>query len=100
MSKREIRIGIVAPGRALDQSIAERVAAVAGNSANFIFHPQCFLHDGHFAGSDTARADAFVEFANDPALDAIWFARGGMGLAGSWIWRLGGWARRRGARRF
>ncbi|PKP82399.1 MAG: LD-carboxypeptidase [Alphaproteobacteria bacterium HGW-Alphaproteobacteria-18] len=79
MSERRTRIGIVAPGRALDRSIADRVTAIAGASADPIFHPQCFLHDGHFAGPDAARADAFVEFANDPTLDAIWFARGGYG---------------------
>lgn len=79
MSDRKMRIGIVAPGRALDQSIADRVTALAGNSAHLVFHPQCFLRDGHFAGPDSARSDAFVEFANDPSLDAIWFARGGYG---------------------
>lgn len=79
MSERKTRIGVVAPGRALDQSIADRVSAVVGNSADLTFHPQCFLSQGHFAGPDSARADAFVEFANDPSLDAIWFARGGYG---------------------
>ena len=28
---------------------------------------------------DAARADALVEFGNDPAFDAVWFARGGYG---------------------
>lgn len=79
MTPSKPRIGIVAPGRALDKSIAERVTAIASNSAELVFHPQCFLRDGHFAGPDSARADAFVEFANDPSLDAIWFARGGYG---------------------
>ncbi|MFN7056610.1 LD-carboxypeptidase [Hyphomonas sp.] len=79
MTQRKTRIGIVAPGRALDQSIAARVTAVAGNSAELVFHPQCFLSHGHFAGPDGARADAFAKFANDPSLDAIWFARGGYG---------------------
>src|SRR3546814_17668829 len=45
------------------------------------FHPQCFLEQGHFAGSDEARADALVELANDPAVDALWIARGGWGAA-------------------
>ena len=43
------------------------------------FHPACFMKHGHFAGDDRARADAFVEYANDPRFDAIWFARGGYG---------------------
>ena len=79
MTQRRTRIGIVAPGRALDQSIADRVTAVAGGGAELIFHPQCFLSHGHFAGPDEVRADALVAFANDPSLDAIWFARGGYG---------------------
>lgn len=79
MTQRRTRIGIVAPGRALDQSIADRVTAIAGEAAELVFHPQCFLSHGHFAGPDAARADAFAQFANDPSLDAIWFARGGYG---------------------
>jgi muramoyltetrapeptide carboxypeptidase len=43
------------------------------------FHPQCFASDGHFAGSDAQRLAALVESANDPAFDAVWFARGGYG---------------------
>jgi len=43
------------------------------------FHPQCFLSSGHFAGDDAVRADAFVDVANDPRVDAVWFARGGYG---------------------
>jgi muramoyltetrapeptide carboxypeptidase len=43
------------------------------------FHPQCFLKHGHFAGSDPVRAEALLEIANDPAYDAVWFARGGYG---------------------
>ncbi len=44
-----------------------------------VFHPQCFRESGHFAGSDAGRAAAFVEMANDPDIDALWFARGGYG---------------------
>jgi muramoyltetrapeptide carboxypeptidase len=61
-----------------------------------LFHPQCFLSHNHFAGSDEARADAFVEMANDENLDAIWFARGGYGacrIAGEVLARLAGPAR-------
>lgn len=48
-------------------------------SVSIVFHPACFMKHGHFAGDDRARADAFVEFANDPRIDAVWFARGGYG---------------------
>jgi muramoyltetrapeptide carboxypeptidase len=33
----------------------------------------------HFAGDDEARRDMLLAAANDPAVDAIWFARGGYG---------------------
>ncbi len=44
-----------------------------------MLHPA--LHDvhGHFGGDDATRARAFVETANDPDIDAVWFARGGYG---------------------
>lgn len=43
------------------------------------FHPQCFESAGHFAGPDARRLAAFLECANDPAFDAVWFAKGGYG---------------------
>lgn len=78
-----MRIGIVAPGRPIDRSIADRVTALAAAAypeARLVFHPQCFITDGgHFAGPDALRAAAFAEFADDPGIDALWFARGGYG---------------------
>lgn len=74
-----MRIGIVAPSCRIDEDVVRRVSALAEGRAELIWHPQCFLSDGHFAGPDAARADALIQFANDPALDAIWFARGGYG---------------------
>lgn len=77
-----MRIGVVAPARGLDAGIAARAVAVARAHfplAELVIHPQCFLREGHFAGADDARAAAFVAMANDPAIDAIWFARGGYG---------------------
>jgi muramoyltetrapeptide carboxypeptidase len=58
------------------------VAVLARGSfpeVELVFHPQCFLSHNHFAGPDCARADAFVEVANDSGFDALWFARGGYG---------------------
>lgn len=79
-----MRIGIVAPSCSLDATIPERLNALAraslGKAApKFVVHPQCFLNERHFAGPDKARIDALVETANDPSIDAIWFARGGYG---------------------
>lgn len=77
-----VKIGVVAPARGIDEALVARalgLAAVAMPSVDLVFHPQCFLSEGHFAGPDAARTAAFLEFANDPTIDAIWFARGGYG---------------------
>lgn len=79
-----LRIGVVAPGTRIEPALADRVKAFAADSfldraPEIIFHPQCFASAGHFAGDDDTRLKAFVEYANDPTLDAIWFARGGYG---------------------
>ena len=76
------RIAICAPATPLTHEDAARVMALA--EAEFPdlalhFHPQCFQQDGHFAGPDELRLDALVECAEDPAYDAVWFARGGYG---------------------
>jgi muramoyltetrapeptide carboxypeptidase len=77
-----LRIAVVAPSTPVTQELAGRVAALAAErhpQAEIVFHPQCFLAHGHFAGDDAVRAAAFVEAANDPGFDALWFARGGYG---------------------
>jgi muramoyltetrapeptide carboxypeptidase len=74
-----MRIGVVAPSCPLPQEIAAQLTAIVGNRAELVIDPQCFLSDGHFAGPDDARRDALIAMANDPAIDAIWFARGGYG---------------------
>ena len=75
-----LRIAICAPATPIlpeDIARAELVAARLG--AELHVHPQCFLHEGHFAGADDVRLAAFLDCANDPAFDAVWFARGGYG---------------------
>ncbi|MBI1188912.1 MAG: LD-carboxypeptidase [Alphaproteobacteria bacterium] len=84
MARARKRIGVVAPGARLEAAAPDAVAAIAdalygAEAPEIIFHPQCFLQDGHFAGPDAARAAAFLDVANDPAFDAVWFARGGYG---------------------
>jgi muramoyltetrapeptide carboxypeptidase len=79
-----MKIGIVNASSRFDRARADAVEAwmmanVPDGSIEVVFHPAAFLTHGHFGGDDAARADAFVEFANDPRLDAIWFARGGYG---------------------
>ncbi len=76
-------IAICAPSRSLTPDDAARVTALAADypALTLQFHPQCFLEQGHFAGSDAQRQAALVECANDPAFDAVWIARGGYGAA-------------------
>ncbi len=79
-----MKIAVVAPANMLPLDVPEKVITLArdrfGDKAPEIaFHPQCFLSAGHFAGPDQAREDALVEVANDPNVDAVWFARGGYG---------------------
>ena len=77
-----MRIGVVAPSSRFGAETAQRVREVAARCAPEVelhFHPHCFLTHNHFAGADVARGDALVEIANDPALDAVWIARGGYG---------------------
>ena len=77
-----MRIGICAPATPLSEEQAAQVWALAERyypDAVLIFHPQCFYDAGHYAGSDEQRLNAFVQMANDPTLEAIWFAKGGYG---------------------
>ncbi len=78
------RIGIVAPASAVERSVAAKVEGLAARMfpdqrAEIVFHPQCFESQGHFAGPDQRRAEAFLDIANDPSFDAVWFGRGGYG---------------------
>jgi len=75
-----MRVGVVASsGRFVTAAVEPVRAQAEALGVELVVHPQCFLSDGHFAGSDAERLAAFVEVANDPAFDAIWFARGGYG---------------------
>ena len=94
-----MKIGICAPSAAFQHDVAARMCALAAAeypSAELFFHDQCFLEIGHFAGTDAQRLAAFVELANDPGIDAIWFARGGYGagrIAADAVRQLGDAAR-------
>lgn len=77
-----MRIAICAPSTPFTREDAARVTALSASShptAELVFHDQCFAEAGHFAGADTERMASFVEMANDPAFDAVWFVRGGYG---------------------
>lgn len=77
-----MRIGICAPSTPFTREDADRVIALAAEhhpAVELVFDDQCFIEQGHFAGSDAQRLEALVRLANDPAFDAIWFVRGGYG---------------------
>ena len=76
-------IAVVAPANRLPKETADKAASLAeakyGDRLRVFFHPQCHFSSGHFAGTDKERSAAFLEVANDPSFDAVWFARGGYG---------------------
>jgi len=93
------RIALVCPGKPILRERAERVLALAAAEfpgVELAFAEQCFMEAGHFAGDDATRLEAFVSAANDPAVDAVWFAMGGYGanrIAAPALERLGEAAR-------
>lgn len=91
-------IAVCAPSTPFTRDDAARVEALVAQvpGLSIAFHDQCFASEGHFAGNDALRLAAFVECANDPAVDAVWFARGGYGagrIAQDAVERLGEAAR-------
>ncbi len=76
-----MRIAVVAPSCTLKREAADAVQAIVAGRGDceIVFHRQCFLSDGHFAGADAERLDALRDVMADPAFDAVWFARGGYG---------------------
>ncbi len=79
-----MKIGIVNASSRFNRERADAVHAwlethVPDGAIKAVFHPASFGKHGHFGGDDASRAAAFVEYANDPRLDAVWFARGGYG---------------------
>jgi muramoyltetrapeptide carboxypeptidase len=79
-----MKIGIVAVSSRFARDRA--LAIEAWMEAHFpkrevavVIHPSSLKKSGHFSGDDETRAAAFVEYANDPKIDAVWFARGGYG---------------------
>jgi muramoyltetrapeptide carboxypeptidase len=76
-----MKIAVVAPSCTLSREAAERLKALVQQRGDceVAVHPQCFLSDGHFAGTDEQRLAALREVMADPDVDAVWFARGGYG---------------------
>ncbi len=84
MHTRPFRIGVVNASSRLDPARGEAIRAWAAaqwpdGAVELVMHPAVHEVHGHFGGDDATRARAFVETANDPDIDAVWFARGGYG---------------------
>lgn len=75
------KVAICAPGKRLERKHADAVLDLVADdpAIELHFHQQCFARHGHFAGDDAARLGALLECANDPDIDAVWFAMGGYG---------------------
>lgn len=79
-----VRIGVVAPASRIDPAVPAEVEALVARlypdgRVQVVFDPQCFQTHNHFAGTDAQRAEGFLRVANDPDIDALWWARGGYG---------------------
>ena len=76
-----MKITVVAPSCTLSRQAADRLQSLVSERGDcqVAIHPQCFLSDGHFAGTDEQRLSALREVMADPAVEAVWFARGGYG---------------------
>jgi muramoyltetrapeptide carboxypeptidase len=78
---RRMKIAVVAPSCTLSREAADRLLPLVRERGDceIAIHPQCFLSEGHFAGSDHQRLAALREVMADPSIDAVWYARGGYG---------------------
>jgi muramoyltetrapeptide carboxypeptidase len=79
-----MKIGIVAVSSRFSRERAEAIEAwmelnFPARKVAVVIHPSSLEKSGHFSGDDATRAQAFVDYANDPRIDAVWFARGGYG---------------------
>lgn len=75
-------IAICAPATPITRDHAQALEALVADEfpgTSVTFHEQCFMREGHFAGNDLTRLTALLDCANDPAFDAVWFAKGGYG---------------------
>ncbi|MEM8727060.1 MAG: LD-carboxypeptidase, partial [Pseudomonadota bacterium] len=75
-------IAICAPATPITrehQAALEKLVSEEFSAHQVTFHDQCFEREGHFAGNDLRRLEALLDCANDPAFDAVWFAKGGYG---------------------
>lgn len=75
-------VGVVAPGFAMrPEPLESGLQTLALWGYPTVVGRSVRRRRGYFAGDDAARLDDLVRMSTDPAVGAIWFARGGYGTA-------------------
>lgn len=75
-----VRIGVVAPSSVIPVGLLQMgVARLKEEGFSVQVHPSVRKKHFYFAGSDADRVGAFLEYARNPDLDIVWYARGGYG---------------------
>ena len=75
-------VAIVAPAGVLStrRAVIDKARALLeGWGLHVVYGAHLFNESGHFSGTDAERAEDFQEALNNPAIKAIWAARGGYG---------------------
>jgi muramoyltetrapeptide carboxypeptidase len=75
-----MKIGIIAPSAPVPLiELKLGVDRIKKAGFSVIVHPQCRKKHLFFAGTDSERASAFFEYAQNPEISALWCGRGGYG---------------------
>ncbi len=78
----DARVAVIAPaGRFAKDRLLAGCDTLRAWGYRPVFGPNLFAADRYHAGTPAERLDDFVWAATDPAIDAIWLARGGFGCA-------------------
>ncbi len=75
-----ITVGIIAPSSVIPKvELALGIQALRDEGLEIKVHPSVYGQHTFYSATDEARAQAFIEYAQDATLDVIWCARGGYG---------------------
>ncbi len=78
-------IGIVNPSSPVEPDLLDAgIAALEARGFRVVTAPHVRARDGHHAGTPAHRAADFTAFYADPAIDAVWCARGGSSALRLW----------------
>lgn len=91
-----MKIGIVAPSSVIPKvELKLGIEEIKKRGFDVCVHPQVYKRYFSYAGDAQERALGFLDYATDPSIDALWFARGGYG-AGELLPILSSWAKKKG----